>query len=297
MDQIRRVLIVGGTHGNEWTGVYLVKKLQRSPHLATRQSFTTHTLIANPQAHELGRRYVDSDLNRCFCQVDLENLALVTYEHQRAREIVQIYGTNGQTPVDFTIDVHSTTANMGQTVILRDTNSFSLQLAAYLSHSNPAIKILASAPSSKGKLYLDSISAFGCTVEVGAVAQGVLNAALFQQTEDLVNAILDFAEAYNCQPHNLPSPGTAVDLYQSWQTVDYPKNDQGELLAMVHPQLQFADYQPLHPGDPMFLTFAGDTLAYTGDCVVYPIFINEAAYYEKAIALRLTQTHTMVITP
>lgn len=31
----------------------------------------------------------------------------------------------------------------------------------------------------------------------------------------------------------------------------------------------------------MFLTFEGKTILYEGDSVVYPTFVNEAAYYEK----------------
>lgn len=41
------------------------------------------------------------------------------------------------------------------------------------------------------------------------------------------------------------------------------------------------DWQPLNPGDPMFLTLEGKTISYGGDSVVYPTFVNEAAYYEK----------------
>jgi len=63
----------------------------------------------------------------------------------------------------------------------------------------------------------------------------------------------------------------------------------GEIQAMIHPRLQFTDYQPLHPGEPMFLTFEGDEIVYEGKSTVYPVFINEAAYYEKGIAMYLTQ--------
>ena len=31
MNHIKRVAIVGGTHGNELTGIYLVKKFDRAP--------------------------------------------------------------------------------------------------------------------------------------------------------------------------------------------------------------------------------------------------------------------------
>ncbi|ALF55864.1 hypothetical protein ACX27_28285 [Nostoc piscinale CENA21] len=64
---------------------------------------------------------------------------------------------------------------------------------------------------------------------------------------------------------------------------------------MIHPQLQFRDYEPLNPGEPIFLTFEGKAIAYQGTSTVYPIFINEAAYYEKGIAMCLTQKKTTQI--
>jgi succinylglutamate desuccinylase len=39
----------------------------------------------------------------------------------------------------------------------------------------------------------------------------------------------------------------------------------------------------------MFLSFTGEEILYTGESVVYPVFINEAAYYEKQIAMVLTE--------
>jgi aspartoacylase len=38
----------------------------------------------------------------------------------------------------------------------------------------------------------------------------------------------------------------------------------------------------------MFLTFDGHEIAYEGESTVYPVFINEAAYYEKGVAMCLT---------
>ncbi len=61
---IKRVAIVGGTHGNELTGVYLIKKFAQFPELVHRQSFECLTLLANPQAVQENRRYIDRDLNR-----------------------------------------------------------------------------------------------------------------------------------------------------------------------------------------------------------------------------------------
>ena len=48
MDQIKQVAIVGGVHGNEFSGIYLVKQYQQQPEQVRRRSFTTETVWANP---------------------------------------------------------------------------------------------------------------------------------------------------------------------------------------------------------------------------------------------------------
>jgi aspartoacylase len=63
--------------------------------------------------------------------------------------------------------------------------------------------------------------------------------------------------------------------------------------AFVHPRLQDADYQPLQLGDPIFQSLDGETLVYEGEAPVYPVFVNEAAYYEKAIAFSVTRRETI----
>ena len=47
MEKINRVAIVGGTHGNEFSGIYLLRKWQASPALIERASFATETVFAN----------------------------------------------------------------------------------------------------------------------------------------------------------------------------------------------------------------------------------------------------------
>ena len=132
----------------------------------------------------------------------------------------------------------------------------------------------------------------GCTIEVGAVPQGVLNADLFQKTEMLVHAILDYIDAQNL---GKPLPVTPyLTVYQSISSIDYPRNSSGELQAMIHPQLQSQDYQALRSGDPMFLTFTGDSILYRGEDI-FPIFINEAAYLEKGIAMTFTKKQQSIL--
>jgi aspartoacylase len=287
MSKIKRVVIFGGTHGNEITGIYLVKKFERSPHLIQRSSFESLTVIANPKAYAIGKRYVDTDLNRCFLRQDLENPHLSSYETQQAKTIYQTFGSQGSQQADFVIDLHSSTANMGLSIILGNENLLNIQLAAYLTSINPKVKVLYSTSTNQDRSHLDSICEFGCTLEVGAVAQNVLDAVLFQETEEIVHAILDYLEAYN---QGTPPPvKDTFNVYHSIQTIDYPRNELGEIQAMIHPQLQFRDYQALHPGEPIFLTFEGKEIVYEGDSTVYPVFINEAAYYEKGIAMCITQ--------
>lgn len=283
MNQIKRVVIVGGTHGNELTGIYLVKKFDRAPELIGRSTFETIALLANPKACEMGRRYVDIDLNRCFRQQDLQNPDLSSYEAQRAKEIYRSFSSKNTQQQNLIIDLHSTTSNMGLTFILASHHPFNLQLAAYLTSFYPHLKLLASTTNNHDSPLLRSISELGGTLEVGAVPQGVLNASLFQQTQEVIGTILDWAETYN--QGTMAAPNNPLTIYQSIQAIDYPRNQQGEIQAMIHPQLQGRDYEALNPGDPMFLTFDGESVLYEGKSTVYPIFINEAAYYEKGIAM------------
>lgn len=114
-------------------------------------------------------------------------------------------------------------------------------------------------------------------IEAGAIAHGTLQAELFQQTEALIDATLNYLEQYNNNAITVKLLPLVV--YQYVDAIDYPRDEDGEVLAMIHSRLQFKDFEPLNPGDLMFLTFDNQTIAYTGDTTVYPIFINEAAYY------------------
>jgi aspartoacylase len=288
MKQISRVAIVGGTHGNEFTGAYLIKKFDQFPDLIARPSFETVTLLANPKAFQAARRYIDKDLNRCFLQKDLQDSTNNTYEETQAKFIYEILGQKGDKQADFILDLHSTTANMGLTIILINNHPFNLKLAAYLSSLNPLVRVyLQSFQSAQENPYLFSIGELGFTIEMGPIAQGVLRATLFQKTEELVHVVLDYLERFNSG--EIQGKNETLTLYNFLSNVEYPKNEDGTVKAMIHPQLQDRDYEALNPGDPMFLTFDGTTIAFDGESTVYPIFINEAAYYEKGIAMYLTQ--------
>ncbi|MEH2434253.1 MAG: aspartoacylase [Nostoc sp.] len=288
MSQINRVAIVGGTHGNEFTGAYLIQKFSQFPDLITRQSFETVTLLANPNAFAAGRRYVAKDLNRCFLKQDLQDPTLSSYEELQAKSIQQTLASNKDKQTDFILDLHSSTANMGLTIILVNSHPLNLILAAYLSQINPLVRVYrCSFKSIEENPFVNSLCELGFAIEVGPIAQGLLKATLFQQTEELVYAVLDYLERFN--QGVIPSTNETLILYDHLSVVDYPKDQDGTIFGMIHPELQDKDYQALNPGEPIFITFDDKTIFYEGASTVWPIFINEAAYYEKGIAMCFTQ--------
>jgi succinylglutamate desuccinylase len=290
---IRRVTVVGGTHGNELTGAYLVRKFEQFPELLHRSSFDCTTLLANPKAVAANRRYIDRDLNRCFGNEDLSNPSLTSYEDRRAKEIALQLGPKDSPSASVIIDLHSTTSNMGLTILPSSRHPFNCRLAAYLSRLYPTVRVCFGIKCDQDTPMLRSLSPLGCTIEVGAIAQGVLNADYLQQSERLVHAILDYIDAMN-QGKQLPVPARLA-VYQALSSVDYPRDSLGALQAVIHPHLQFKDYEPLQPGEPMFLSFTGEPILYLGEAVTYPIFINEAAYYEKNIAMVLTEKQQLKV--
>lgn len=294
MNQINRVAIVGGTHGNEFTGAYLIQKFDQFPDLITRPSFETVTLLANPNAFAAGRRYVEKDLNRCFLKQDLQDSTLGSYEELLAKSIHDILASNRDKQADFILDLHSSTANMGLTIILVNSHPLNLKLAAYLSQINPLVRIYrCSFKSIEENPFVNSLCELGFAIEVGPIAQGVLKATLFQQTEELVHAVLNYLEEFNRS--EIPSTNETLILYDHLSIVEYPKKKDGKIFGMIHPELQDKDYQPLLPGNPMFLTFNNKTIIYEGVSTVWPIFINEAAYYDQGIAMCLTHRQEMNI--
>lgn len=293
MEKINRVAIVGGVHGNEFTGAYLSKKFEKFPELIKRPSFESLTMLGNPQAFQATKRYIDRDLNRCFSSSDLQNSTLCTVEDTQAKFIYQTLGPKGNLPADFILDLHTTTANMGLSIILGDNSPFNLKLAAHLSSIEPSLKVYTWIELDQEPSFLNCICDKGFGIEIGPIPQGILNADIFQKTEGLVQTVLDYLEKLN--RGEVTQINSTLTLYTHLKVVDYPKNDSGEIEGMIHPDLQGKDYEELNPGDPIFITFDGTTIYYEEEATVWPVFINEAAYYEKGIAMCLTKKETVEI--
>ena len=294
MTGLNRVAIVGGTHGNELTGAYLIKHFEHSPDSIERPTFKTLTIFGNPLAFKAGTRYVEKDLNRAFLTQDLNNPQLTTYEDIRAKEIYQILGNKDKPEVDFIIDIHSTTSNMQLTIIIGDEDPLILKLLAYLCSINPKVKVF-SWSNTQENSFLRSLCQRSIAIEIGSIPHGTIDARFFTATKQLVFQILDFLNSYNENSLKSSQIASAIEIYRGKTIVDYPRKENGELEAMVSSNLLSQDYQPLEPGEPMFCTFDGKEIAYIGDSVVYPVFINESSYFEKGIAMVLCEKETVAI--
>jgi len=284
---IRTVAIVGGTHGNEFSGIYLEKRYRNQPELMARSSFSCKTLLANPEAHQANKRYLHSDLNRQFKTADLANPLLTNYEQSRAKVINAELGPKGAAKTDFVIDLHNTTSNMGACLILTQPGRIYNLLAGYIRLKMPEAVISRDEDhfAAEDHALLCTVGTYGVIVEVGPQPQSVLRQDVLEQMHEMTQHILDCIELYNT--HALPELPKRVEAYRYLHSIKLPLSSSGERLGMVHKNIQDRDYHPIEPGAPIFTLFDGTEVPYDGDTVVYPTFINEAAYYDNNLAMSL----------
>ncbi|WP_305369221.1 aspartoacylase [Photobacterium leiognathi] len=286
MSKIKNVAVVGGTHGNEFSGIYLLKKWQSTPQSLVRESFSVETVFANPKAFDENKRYVDHDLNRQFGLHDLANFELASYEQSRAKALNEQIGPKGNAKSDFIIDLHNTTSNMGPSLILLQSDQFNRQLGAYVKEKMPdAVVVFEDHTSVDDHLFVCSIAKQGVIIEVGPQPQSVIRQDVLDWMEDMTGHILDFVHLYNT--NEIPVLADSYDAYRYEETLKLPVDEQGERIGMVHKFVQDNDFEPLNPGDPIFTLFDGTEIFWEGDYVAYPHFINEAAYYDNNLAMSL----------
>ena len=284
---IKKVAITGGTHGNELTGVYLVHKFLSHPELVQRESFETLCMHTNVGAIKQCTRYVDKDLNRTFSLSALQDYSSPDYEDALSKVINQRLGPKGaaETAVDMVIDLHTTTSDMGLSICVSTEDALTWQAIAYAKEQIPELHIFRWKGDTDDASFVSSIPPHGITIEVGPIPQGVLRADVFFGTEKVIHALLDYLEHYN---QGSAETYTEVEIYDHVALIDYPRNAEGEISAMLHPTLQDKGYQKVERGDPLFISLEGEDICYEGESPKYVLFANEAAYYEKHFSMCLT---------
>ncbi|PNJ38789.1 N-acyl-aromatic-L-amino acid amidohydrolase (carboxylate-forming) [Pongo abelii] len=297
-EPLRRVAVTGGTHGNEMSGICLAQHWLQAPAELQRPSFSAVPVLANPAAIAGCRRYVDHDLNRTFtsCFLNSRPTPDDPYEVTRARELNQLLGPKASgRAFDFVLDLHNTTANVGTCLISKSSHEvFAMHLCRHLQLQYPELscQVFLYQRSGEESYNLDSVAKNGLGLELGPQPQGVLRADIFSRMRTLVATVLDFIELFN---QGTAFPAFEMEAYRPVGVVDFPRTEAGNLAGTVHPQLQDRDFQPLQPGAPIFQMFSGEDLLYEGESTVYPVFINEAAYYEKGVAFVQTEKFTFTV--
>lgn len=293
---IRRVAIFGGTHGNELSGVFLVKHWLKHGGEITRTGMEVRPFITNPKAVEKCVRYVDTDLNRVFDNqsLSLQNKVKILYEITRAQEINSIFGPKGSKDAfDVILDLHNTTSKMGATLILENSkDDFTIQMFHYIQKSMapmPCSVLLIEHPKLKYAT-TRSVAKHPVGIEVGPQPQGVVRADILEKMRRIVIYALDFMQQFN---EGSEFPSCSIEVFKVLEKISYPRNENGELVAIIHENLQDQDWRALNPGDPMFITMDGKVIPYEGEHTVYPTFVNEAAYFEKNEAFVTTQKITL----
>ena len=278
---LNSIAILGGTHGNETSGIQLVRHWQNGNLPERFSELQPEMRLVNSAAIEANVRYVDDDLNRQFTAHSLEQQCSEA-EAQLARQLNQTLGPKGNSATDFVIDIHNTTSAMGATLIILQQDEFNIQLARFVKHHMPEANILLEDDKAYSEHpYLCTLGTQGVMVEVGGQPQGVLREDIFQLTQTLTETILDFCLAYNAQ--TLPELAPC-DVFRLGENICFPLDETGARIAMIHHSLQDNDFQPLLPGAPVFKCFDGTEMTWDQDTIIYPHFINEAAYATTHVA-------------
>lgn len=207
---VRKVAIIGGTHGNERIGVELVKQWTLNPSLINRETLEVVCMTGNPHAVEKNTRFIDADLNRQFASSgntnthsnDVEDnnnsTTSSTLESKRAQQLRSFFSSQH---IDFTIDLHSTNSNMGLVAMIADGENdvIANRVAYHLVDKNPDMNIKVTHwDGSKDEAWsVDSCTCSGIAFEVGPLPHGTLSSPLLEATRHMVLKTLDYLDARN----------------------------------------------------------------------------------------------------
>eukprot|EP00510_Aplanochytrium_minuta_P002455 CAMPEP_0184022352 /NCGR_PEP_ID=MMETSP0954-20121128/10555_1 /TAXON_ID=627963 /ORGANISM="Aplanochytrium sp, Strain PBS07" /LENGTH=344 /DNA_ID=CAMNT_0026304711 /DNA_START=147 /DNA_END=1181 /DNA_ORIENTATION=+ len=318
LNVLKNVVISGGTHGNELSGIYMIQHFRRNANALARPSFKASPFLSNEAAIKADRRYVDVDMNRCFLIDDLEKWKKLgsdsndslNVEQCRAVEIDNALGPKSSMnpKSDFIFDLHNTTANTGKLLCFHEEDGFALEVAAFLKSVDP--NITAVHWPSGDVPFLPSIARSGMTVEVGPVAHSTFKTPIYNETKALIANALDYIDLHN---EYIAAGNEQKQFYKKVKVdlpmavrlnhVSYPRDNSGNITAFIHESLlgipELQEGSNIVSGAPIFQTLGGETVHFNPkdysissediEAGIFPMFVNEAAYYEKDVAFYLTK--------
>ncbi len=277
---IEKLVIFGGTHGNEWTGIEVfkilnVKKLEG-------ESFDVEEYFSNPLSFDSKKRYIEQDLNRSFTKKALNGKGSLV-EEVIAKEIYEKYGNDKYC----LIDLHSTNANMGKSIILTNKSRFNLHLLHFLKTKHKNLNVFYW-KQNEDLAFLNSICQNGFAIETGPVANNVADPIMIEMTLELIEDIVEYITLVNNNLIDLDEE-VEVEVFEKDEYIDYIKNEKGERITYLHRDIIGKDFKLLTKGRKIFSFYDGGEVLFDKEGEYYPVFINEGAYYEKGIAFCLTK--------
>ena len=286
---IQRILVVTGTHGNEINPIWAVKQFNSKAN-TSMHGIEYEFIIGNPIAYEKGCRYIDVDLNRSFKEIqNHDQYKNSFYEINRANFLVDQFGINGTKPCQIAIDLHTTTANMGTSIVMYGRRAKDFCLAALLQNKF-GLPIYLHEKDKAQTGFLVEAWPCGLVIEIGAVAQNFYDLEIINRFLIIIRSLREEIEKLKNNIVELPKE-LVVHVHQG--SIDYPRDKNGNINSLIHPERVMQDWIEIKNGDPLFLDEFNKNINYLSKDKTYPVFIGEAAYKEKKIAMSFTKKETI----
>jgi len=243
-------------------------------------------IIGNPVAYEKGCRYIDDDLNRSFKEIKNRNQDNNSaYEINRANYLVDQFGIHGSKPCQIAIDLHTTTANMGTSIVMYGRRFKDFCLAALLQNKF-GLPIYLHEKDKAQTGFLVEAWPCGLVIEIGAVAQNFYDPKIIDRFLIIISSLREEIDKLKNNLIELPKE-LVVHVHQG--SIDYPRDEKGDIDGLIHPERINQDWKMIKKGDPLFVDSKGTIHKYYGDHLIWPVFIGEVAYKEKKIAMSYTK--------
>ena len=278
-----KLLIIAGTHGNEINPIWAVEHFKTLKKINNKQ-IRSEIILGNPKAIERGTRYIDYDLNRSF-NINCSKFNKNFYEIKRARSLVKQYGIGSSRSCQIAIDLHTTTASMG--MYGRREKDFCL--ASILQYKF-GLPIYLHEKDSNQQGFLVEAWPCGLVIEIGPVAQNLYDPEIVERFQIILNFLEDLIHNIKNNQVKLPPK---INVYVHQKSIDYPRYSNSSIKALIHPSRVNQDWISIKEGSPLFLSDTGETIIYTDKQNVFPVFIGEASYKEKNIAMSYTKRETL----
>jgi aspartoacylase len=274
---VQRILIVSGTHGNEINPIWAVKQFNRVEN-SLNHGIEYEYIIGNPVAYEKGCRYIDDDLNRSFKEIKNRNQDNNSaYEINRANYLVDQFGIHGSKPCQIAIDLHTTTANMGTSIVMYGRRFKDFCLAALLQNKF-GLPIYLHEKDKAQTGFLVEAWPCGLVIEIGAVAQNFYDPKIIDRFSLIIGSLREEIDKLKNKLIELPRE---LVVYVHQGSIDYPRDEKGDIDGIIHPERLSQDWKMIKKGDPLFLDNQGIIHKYERDQLIWPVFIGEVAYKEK----------------